>query len=67
MSKTIPIPVQVPDWVTHIAQDEDGCWGVYDCKPVKSTCCWMPNGRYLVYPYDSVPNPNWRETLREVE
>ena len=65
MSKTIDIPVQVPDWARWVAQDENGTWGVYDCEPTRCTDSWMGNGRYLLF-VGSEPNPNWRETLREV-
>jgi len=69
MSKTIDIPVQVPDWVTHIAQNLDGMWFAYGKKPVEDEDCFIPQvgGRqYFIANEDNI-NPNWRETLREVE
>lgn len=66
--KTIPIPVQVPDWAKWVAQDEGGDWCVYESRPVDSKTSWFPTDKRLAMCVaGGSPNPNWRETLREVE
>ena len=65
--KTIDIPVQVPDWTTHIAMDSDGCWSAYADKPNDDGVMWLSDGHsehLFCLPGDHYPN--WRETLREV-
>lgn len=65
--KTVPIPVQVPDWVKWVAQDEDGTWVAYEIKPHSTSIYWhVPIGQWESL-FNGHPNPNWRETLREVE
>ena len=64
--KTIDIPVQVPDWTTRVAQDEDGTWFAYSGVIWPLTDCWDTNGHNFMV-YRGPRNPNWRETLREVE
>ena len=66
--KTVLIPVQVPDWVTHFAQNADGHWRVFEIEPKEGERDWVSIGfwrhRFI---FNGDPNPNWRETLREVE
>ena len=66
--KTVDVPVQVPDWVTRIAQDKSGDWFMYENRPISSKDYWVADGgKWETLVLCCEPNPNWRETLREVE
>ena len=67
--KTIPIPVQVPDWAEWVAQDEDGAWYAFEKRPSDKDSTWYDNdgtSRFLCETYEYNPK-FWRETLRKVE
>ena len=67
MSKTILIPVQVPDWAKWVAQDEDGAWFAFSCKPLPGSAVWNTHHGSMEELCETHSfNPNWRETLREV-
>jgi len=68
--KTIDIPVQVPDWAKWVAQDKNGDWWCYERMPRISDMGpfeWSFSGGDCELLGTFEPNPNWRETLREVE
>lgn len=65
--KTIPIPVQVPDWAKWVAQDQDGGWWAHELEPDTRHAMWQNDGRISFICRGMPANPNWRETLREVE
>ena len=59
----------VPAWPDDpayrwMAQDEDGEWWAFTCKPEMERSYWFGEEAELELS-QGVPNPNWRNTLRE--
>lgn len=59
--------LQVPAWVSWVAQDADGAWWGYEVEPLEYERGWYENevGRRMQLAAGEA-NPNWRETLRRV-
>jgi len=73
--KTITIKIQVPDWVSHIAMDENGAIHGWESTPVASSdnyrglWTWGKNTnklgkRFIGRPVDY--NQDWQQSLRKV-
>ena len=60
----------IPDWATHIAQDQDGMWTFFENKPqygsMRETYWWDPTHGKFRYAYSDAPNTDWKSTLREL-
>lgn len=56
--KTTHIPVQVPDWMTHIAQDKDGTWHAFDSRPYQGEYNWFTGTDEDNPIAECDPNPN---------
>jgi hypothetical protein len=57
----------VPEWVSWVAQDADGCWWGYEVEPNRSHSGWYENevGECILLGKDE-SNPHWIETLSRV-
>jgi len=64
MTNTKFKPSNVPGWCGHIAQDENGDWYAYDCKPKVSNDSevWVANGKFK-FLYKSTPPLNFKNEL----
>lgn len=58
--------LELPDWVTYIAQDKDGAWWGYEVEPLQHDHGWYENevGRRIKLCVDA-PNPGWTSTLQK--
>jgi len=55
---------KVPDWVTWLAQDDDGAWWGYEVEPNKQDYGWYENevGRIMRLKQTAAP-ADWETTL----
>lgn len=58
----------IPDWVTWLAQDEDGAWWGYSVEPLEFSRGWYENevGQRIKL-NQSKTNPDWKNTLTKVK
>ena len=61
---SLPDDVQLPQWVSWIAQDENGNWWGYSVEPLEHSTGWYENevGEYILLK-KSTRNSNWKKTL----
>lgn len=58
----------LPEWVTYIAQDEDGQWWGYEAEPNQSHNGWYENEVGRIYKMEkSRANPDWQDSLEKVD
>lgn len=69
----VPVPdvfslKQIPEWVAWIAQDADGAWWGFSVEPNEAHAFWYENevGRYVSLGKGE-PNPDWRQSLRQLK
>lgn len=64
---SIPDNLNVPSWVSWIAQDEDGSWWGYEVEPQEYSRGWYENelGRRIHLKNDR-NNPFWQTTLSKL-
>jgi len=57
---------EIPDWVYWKAQDRYGYWHGFELRPRAGNKYWNTSGQ-RTFTGQGDPNPNWRDTLQEVE
>lgn len=55
-----------PDWANFVAQDGDGAWCAYSCRPIVANYAWLSSGEYE-YLFHDVKQDDWRNTLTEIK
>ena len=66
--KTINLEIQVPDWVTHYATDDEGVTVVFSAEPEPQDDGWwrLEDGHCMTITIGRLACPNWRKSLRKV-
>ena len=58
--------LEIPEWATHIAQDEDGMWYSYRAEPHIGDCQW-DSADASAYAGSSANLKDWRQELYTLE
>lgn len=58
--------IEIPDWVTHIAQDKDGDWYGYNTKPYVEDICNEWDGDKVIHLARCESPENYTEELFEI-
>jgi len=73
MSKVVTLPIahRVPDGAQFVAQGGDGTWTWFQDEPILSDEAhvdfWCSTGGNYGNVTRTLPNPNWRDTLRKID
>lgn len=59
--------IQLPNWATWLAQDENGSWWAFSIEPLEHSSGWYENevGQYT-FIKKSACNSSWKETLTKI-